>query len=362
MNTRKIQDMYFGFFELFKHKMIAKNVIKATERCLEPGFELTKEQKKQVRDFYLSYCKTTDIFHNFYTQKTGKFSPFYLPTDIYLNIVDEYFNCRAESKYLDNKCYYKFLFNDIPQAKVIVMRMGNIWYSADLQIITIEKVRSILEEKNEIFAKIATASYGGKGVAYISNEYGSISEQFEKFVSDVKSDIVVQEPFKQHDGLSRINESSVNTLRLISLLTESQVKIYSSIIRMGMAGQKVDNASSGGITCGITDDGKLKKYAYKPTGEKYTSHPSNGFVFEDYEIPGFAKAQELVKKAHPMVPHFKLVSWDIAIDENGEAVMIEANLAKGELDFHQLNNGPLFGEDTKKILDEVFNKKQNNKR
>ena len=26
----------------------------------------------------------------------------------------------------------------------------------------------------------------------------------------------------------------------------------------------------------------------------------------------------------------------------------------GEIDFHQLNNGPLFGDDTKEILDEVF--------
>ncbi len=37
--------------------------------------------------------------------------------------------------------------------------------------------------------------------------------------------------------------------------------------------------------------------------------------------------------------------------------MIEANLNQGELDFHQLNNGPLFGEDTIKVLDEVFGKK-----
>lgn len=39
-----------------------------------------------------------------------------------------------------------------------------------------------------------------------------------------------------------------------------------------------------------------------------------------------------------------------------EPVLIEANLRYGELDFHQLNNGPVFGKDTKKILDEVFGK------
>ncbi len=315
---------------------------------------MTKEQEKQVKEFYEPYCKITNSFHRFYTQKTGEFSTYYLPTDIYLNIIDEYYNCRAESKYLDNKCYYKILFNGIPQPDIVVMRLGNIWYSSDFHIISCEEARLLVQEETDIFVKFATASYGGKGVFYINNEFGDIYKQFEEIVSSDKNDIVVQKPFKQHTDLSKINESSVNTIRIISLLTENEVKIYSSILRVGMAGQKVDNASSGGITCGINDEGRLKKYAYKPNGEKYEAHPSNGFIFEDYQIPGFTKAISLVKKAHPMVPHFKLVSWDIAIGENEEAVMIEANLAKGELDFHQLNNGPLFGEDTKKILDEVF--------
>lgn len=56
------------------------------------------------------------------------------------------------------------------------------------------------------------------------------------------------------------------------------------------------------------------------------------------------------------MPHFRLISWDFAVDIDHEPVMIEANLRYGELDFHQLNNGPLFGKDTRKILDEVFGK------
>ena len=68
-------------------------------------------------------------------------------------------------------------------------------------------------------------------------------------------------------------------------------------------------------------------------------------------------AVELVKKAHPLVPHFRSVSWDIAIVADGTPTLIEANLCRGGIDLLQLNNGPLFGKDTKKILDEVFGKK-----
>jgi hypothetical protein len=57
-----------------------------------------------------------------------------------------------------------------------------------------------------------------------------------------------------------------------------------------------------------------------------------------------------------MIPHFKLVSWDIAIDDTNEAVLIEANMRKGGIDIIQFNSGPIFGDLTERVLDEVFEK------
>ena len=51
-----------------------------------------------------------------------------------------------------------------------------------------------------------------------------------------------------------------------------------------------------------------------------------------------------------------MVSWDFAVDQDGAPVFIEANLNVGGVHINQINNGPLFGEDTKMILDEVFAK------
>ena len=52
--------------------------------------------------------------------------------------------------------------------------------------------------------------------------------------------------------------------------------------------------------------------------------------------------------------HFRLISWDVAIDENAEPVLIEANLQMGDIDILQPVNGPLFGELTDDVLREVF--------
>ena len=75
---------------------------------------------------------------------------------------------------------------------------------------------------------------------------------------------------------------------------------------------------------------------------------------KDLIIPNFEKIKELVTQQAKLVPHFRLVSWDIALNEYDLPILIEANLHFGEIDFHQLNNGPLFGDDTKEILKEVF--------
>lgn len=155
--------------------------------------------------------------------------------------------------------------------------------------------------------------------------------------------------------MSKLNESSVNTIRLLSFLDKNgKVKIYSSVVRMGVNNSKVDNASSGGITCGIEEDGRLKPIAYSANGQKFDEHPNTHMKFNSIVIPNYSKLEELVQRLHIKLPHFRLLSWDFAVDVENDPILIEVNLRYGELDFHQLNNGPVFGNDTKKILDEVF--------
>ena len=142
------------------------------------------------------------------------------------------------------------------------------------------------------------------------------------------------------------------------LRKDGSVKILSSILRMGVGDSKVDNASSGGISVGIKENGQLKNVAYSNTGIRYDVHPSSNVHFEEVTIPNFEQMKELVIKLQSRFPYFRLISWDLAVDDNNEPLLIEANLCDGELDFHQLNNGPIFGEDTEAILQEVFTHKR----
>ena len=51
-----------------------------------------------------------------------------------------------------------------------------------------------------------------------------------------------------------------------------------------------------------------------------------------------------------------LISWDFAVDKDGDPILIEANFTFGEIDFHQLCNGPILGEMTENILSAVLKK------
>ena len=320
--------------------------------------ELTPAEKKAIDQLYKPYMKglpidLTYIFHTFYKEKTGgSFTELWLPEDLYYCFIDPHFNSWESARIIDNKCLYSLYWPDARQPVKIADRIAGTWRSGDTILRQAEVLERIAAEP-EVVIKKATESEGGHGVYFCP---GSDREEALRIFAEIPGDIVIQQVFTQHAQLAAINPTSVNTYRIVALLRPDTVKVLSSVLRMGINASRVDNLCSGGITCGITDSGLLKKYAYRADGARFTSHPDTGLVFEGYPVPSYQKAVDLVVSLAPRLPQFKLVSWDVAIDEQGDPILIEANLKYGQLDLHQLNNGPLFGEDTKAILEEVFRK------
>ena len=380
MNEPKTNSIVLSDEELDKlvYERRLKRIRRGQERMKQRAIDnterqvLTKEQEDAAVAFYAPYTQIDPVYHNYYTEKTGVFDVRYLPDDVYYYFIDYYFNDHTAAYYLDNKCNYEKMYPGIKAPDTILRRINGFWF-ADGKMIPQTEAEELLSAENAIFVKQATGSYGGHDVHFLSanakTEEGcekgdepkenAILAGFRKIAESSKVDLVIQRPIRQHPDLAKINDSSVNTIRMLSVLSDNGVKIYSTILRMGISGAKVDNASSGGITCGVLPDGHCRDfgfYSYVGGGKnkKRYEHPTSGLPFGEIVIPCFDKLKELVKKAHPMMPWFRMISWDLAVDEHGDAVLIESNLCDGELDFHQLNNGPLFGEDTEAILKEVY--------
>lgn len=73
-----------------------------------------------------------------------------------------------------------------------------------------------------------------------------------------EKDWIVQKVIKQHAELNRVHATSINSLRIVSILMPEDVYILSSNLRMGSGGGRIDNVTAGGISAGVNADGTLK--------------------------------------------------------------------------------------------------------
>lgn len=275
----------------------------------------------------------------------------YMPDDFYSLFIDEYFGNPQHSRPTDDKNLYDLFFHDINRPKTIFRKINHIILDEYYKEITIDDAIRLARENGEVILKLSRFSYGGKGIMFWNSTTDDEAKLKEYLL--ICGDVVCQEVVKQHPELARLNASSLNTIRIMTLMLHGKVHMLSSVIRMGKNGARVDNASSGGIICGIRPNGHLKEVAFDTAANVYMRHPE-GTAFKSVIIPNFNECIDIVIcLAKRFGTISRLISWDMAITENSVPSLIEMNFA-GELDFHQLCNGPIFGEMTREVLDDVF--------
>ena len=357
MKISKFLKSSYHNLRLNYNKYMVSKASKMKKKRSIKNYELTNVQKKEIKNYYKKYHKVNLLSHYYYTEKTGNYHVNYIPDDLYFCYVDMYYNDWLLTSIIDNKCFYGRLLPNIKQPEVFAYRINNYWYDSNMKIVSLDELYKVLTNECDLFIKKASDSAGGDGVFYLNAKENDPRNTFNEIIKRIDADIIIQRGIKQHKVLSELNSSSVNTIRVFSMLkNDGSVKIYSSVLRMGINGSHTDNLSSGGISCGIKENGALKNVAFMSNGDKVLFHPTTGIHFETITVPKYDEIIEIVKKNHPQLPMSRLVSWDFAVTEKNEVVLVEVNLRYGGINIHQLNNGPLFGDATEKILDEVFSK------
>lgn len=332
--------------QIFKERALLKKT--------SPKERIPKEYAKAYKAYWKNYGNYSSKWGWFYAARNENTDVRYIPHTLYYTKIDQHFNSRKLGWGFNDKNYYSRIFADIRQANVFVRNIGGIFLDDAYSVIDKERIFDLVAGQTEVICKPALETGSGRGV-----QFWRIPDDIpimQAFLDDKhNSDYLIQAVIKQHEELKKIHEASVNSIRICSLLIDGNVEILSSCLRMGAGGNRVDNHHAGGVSAGINADGTLQEYAYYLDGTRVRKHPQ-GFVFEGFKVPGYNEAVDLVKKAHPMVSHFRLVGWDIAIGEDGEPILIECNMRKNGIELHQFSNGPLFGDLTDRVLDEVFGK------
>ena len=358
--SKRLKGIYMGFFDGIE-TWVANRISDITEwRYLlkfGPKGPVPSELRRQVKEYWSKYTRVSPRWAWYYSCKNGINSPKYIPNTLIYTKIDQYFNNRKIGYGFNDKNYYTLLFPGLKQPEIVVRNIGGILLDESYHLLTKEDAIAQIRKNENVICKPALESGSGRSIQFWNSE--TQSQVIEDFIYDSsEKDYIVQKLIRQHPDLNLVHDGSVNSVRIVSLLMPEGVFILSSNLRMGVGESRIDNVTAGGISCGIKGDGLLKEFATTYyTGERISAHPQ-GLIFKGFKVPSYEKAIEMVKKAHPLIPHFRLVSWDIAIDESGEPVLIEANMRKGGINLNQFNNGPLFGDLTDRVLDEVFGNKR----
>lgn len=347
---RKIRIKY----KKYRTKKRQKGLITRFFKDLEHRRKLTKEQKKEVQDFYISMIgKKVPLYcHEYFYSRTGFFSKEYIPKDFYHSELLPKANQHKLTGAFGDKNMCDFLF---PGENIVhsILKNMNGYYYYEGKPVSEEDAISLCQNMERVIIKPSLKTQG-QGVKLFSVKDGitniegkTISQLFKEY----EKNFLVQECVKQHERMAALNPTSVNTIRVLSYRSGMEVLIIYSVVRIGRMNQVVDNQCAGGISTTIDEEGKLGKKAFGGYSEDNIEKTDTGIVLEGYQLPSYDKAIEMVKRLHLKLPFFNIVGWDVAIQENGEPVLIEFNTKPG---LSQSAFGPGLGKYTERIIRELW--------
>lgn len=203
--------------------------------------------------------------------------------------------------------------------------LGRSWL--DLRQATPEELEKFCTAHGTVFVK-PNAEFGGTGVEKLTPEAGTDFGGLYRQLTENRQ-LLVEQAIVQHPEVSRLCPSSVNTLRVVTLLVNGEAKFVYSLLRMGSGQGHVDNISSGGLYTLVGPDGSLSFPAFcDKTGLYYDKHPATGVPFQGYRLPYFQEAVELCRRAALVEPRLGYIGWDVAITPDGP-VLVEGNNLPG---------------------------------
>ena len=93
---KKLASLGKKCFRIDSHELFSKNVK-----------ELSKQQEKEIYEYWSKYTDDFDIaYHRYYIDKTGKFDVRFIPDDIFAGYIDGYLNNRAIEPGIADKNYF----------------------------------------------------------------------------------------------------------------------------------------------------------------------------------------------------------------------------------------------------------------
>lgn len=142
-----------------------------------------------------------------------------------------------------------------------------------------------------------------------------------------KDGLIVEEVIKQHPSLAAFNESTLNTIRVNTILcADGKPRVVMNVVRFGRSGNVVDNFHGGGVGAIVDlDTGIIITEAINQSHQRSNIHLDSKKEFIGFQFPEWKKVKAAVCAAARSVPNLRHVGWDVAVTEKGDIEFVEGN-------------------------------------
>ena len=222
---------------------------------------------------------------------------------------------------MNDKAYWHF-FDDKTQFNTKFAKwIQRDWIKAD-DSLTPEALGKFLENKEQFIFKPLEGSSGQGIEKYVKKDWENLPAFTEKIKKNGPA--ILEEIVIQHPEMARMCPTSVNTVRIATLLGDKQEGIVYAFLRIGN-GKVMDNVDQGGMAARVDlETGTLKTVAADKAGNVFTRHPMTGTEIIGFTIPYWDEVKALCLRAMRKVPQMRYVAWDVAVTPEGPR-FIEGN-------------------------------------
>lgn len=336
----------------YRHRM---KVQKSSERQrIVSQYPLTYEQKKEIDDFFLTNYgqKIPYDWHRYYAAHSGVFNAQYFPDIIFYTYFERFMNPNfSYNKVLQDKNILPYIAESVgvSMPKTIVSYTQGIYRDSNSNVVDYQNVVNILRNNGNLFCKPSKSSYGGRGC--FCADFSQKEVDINASLKSLGKEFIIQEMVNCDPSIKAVYPYAVNTFRVVTYRWKDGFYFIPAAMRIGHGGAVVDNASSGGMFVSISDEGFLQGCAVTIDNKKFLEHPDTHLIFNGHQINNFVKVREAAMKMHNTLPQIGVVGWDFTINENGQPILIEANIGMVSFRLCQMSLGiPAFGDRTAEIL------------
>jgi hypothetical protein len=326
-----------------------RSLIRLSREDWRTPYPLRQKIKAWSRGFYAASYALYDLEHNKASDYINDFT--WVHRCSRLNVSLFYFRHKLAFR-------SALLHAGVPQPETIAViahnrillnpLSSNHWY-----VLPDELENFVLADGGKFIVK-PEAGNRGEGIFLLSTtekglvcQSGRLTKRFTP--TDLPAVGLIERVISQGPFWSNLFPGSGNSIRILTgwMPGESQPFIIRAVQRIGTADTlPTDNWSRGSI-CALIDlntgrlgPGRVNPSKSKYPNRRYSIHPDSNALIEGAVLPAWQSIREAILHACMSSPFHRYVGWDVIVDEQGTAVVVEANGNSG-LGLIQIHGGLL---------------------